>query len=212
MIDHLIICLKDYKTEMDYKKLTLTLMLLPCIHDYASVYMALAFDVEYFGPVDSPESSDEMLTKEEEKAFQAEVSLAKSLIKIGYNRIKEKIWAIRKAYNKAVTNGTRSGSEKIVQEHYDQLAEIWKGSPATEQFEFIISSNTNESTISNTSWSANYSSLQLLQHAYTFHSMISIQYKHVLSCCDLLLLLNNEHEHKHNPIHLNYCQKQKQNR
>ena len=133
MIDHLIICLKDYKTEVDYKKLTLTLMLLPCIHDYVSVYMALAFDVEYFGPVDSPESSDEMLTKEEEKAFQAEVSLAKSLIKIGYNRIKEKIWAIRKAYNKAVTNGTRSGSEKIVQEHYDQLAEIWKGSPATEQ-------------------------------------------------------------------------------
>jgi hypothetical protein len=58
--------------------------------------MALAFDAEYFGPVDSPESSDEVLTKEEEKAFQAEVSLAKSLIKIGYNRMKEKIWAIRK--------------------------------------------------------------------------------------------------------------------
>ena len=62
--------------------------------------IALAFDAEYFGPVDIPESSDEVLTKEEEKAFQAEVSLAKSLIKKGYNRIKEKIRALRKACNK----------------------------------------------------------------------------------------------------------------
>ncbi len=131
MIDHLILCLKNYKTEMDYKNVDFN-------SDVVAMYsrlrerMALAFDAEYFGPVDIPESSDEVLTKEEEKAFQAEVSLAKSLIKKEYNRIKEKIRAIRKAYNKAVTNGTRSGSGKIVQEHYDQLAEIWKGSPATE--------------------------------------------------------------------------------
>ena len=160
MIDHLILCLKNYKTEMDYKNVDFN-------SDVVAMYsrlrecMALAFDAEYFGPVDIPESSDEVLTKEEEKAFQAEVSLAKSLIKKGYNRIKEKIRAIRKAYNKAVTNGTRSGSGKIVQEHYDQLAEIWKGSPATEQLEFGISSNTSESTISNTSSSTNDDILDL---------------------------------------------------
>ena len=76
--------------------------------------------------------------------------MAKSLIKKGYNRIKEKIRAIRKSYNKAVTNGTGSG--KIVQEYYDQLAEIWKGSPATEQLAigFGISSNVGESSTSNT--------------------------------------------------------------
>jgi hypothetical protein len=67
------------------------------------------------------------------------------LIKKGYNRIKEKIRAIRKAYNKAVSNGTRSGSGKVVQEHYDELAQIWKGSPATEQLGFGISSNSSES-------------------------------------------------------------------
>ena len=82
-----------------------------------------------------------MLSKEEEKIFQAQVALAKSQIKKGYNRIKEKIREIRKAYNKAVTNGTRSGSGKIVQEHYDELAQIWKGSPATDKLGFGISSN-----------------------------------------------------------------------
>ncbi len=75
-------------------------MLLPCINNHIHERMALAFDAEYFGPVDIPELSDEVLTKEEKKAFQAEVSLAKSLIKKVYNRIKEKIRAIRKACNK----------------------------------------------------------------------------------------------------------------
>ena len=72
--------------------------------------------------------------------------MAKSLIKKGYNRIKEKIRAIRKSYNKAVTNGTRSCSGKVVQEYYDQLAKIWKGSPSTEQLGFGISSNSSENS------------------------------------------------------------------
>ena len=55
--------------------------------------MALAFDKKYFGPIDLPiqEESDSQLSKEEKKAFQTEAALAKSFIKKGYNRVKEKI-------------------------------------------------------------------------------------------------------------------------
>ena len=110
--------------------------------------MAMEFDIENFGPVDLSQEDgqnvDEVST-EEKKVFQVEVAVAKSLIKKGYNRIKEKIRAIRKAYNKAVTNDRRFGSGKVVQEYYEQLAEIWKGSPATEQLKFgVISSNNSE--------------------------------------------------------------------
>lgn len=144
MIDHLILSLKEYKTQMDYKNVDFNSDVV-AMYSKLREYMALAFDTECFGPVELPvqEESDSELTKEEEKAFQAEVTQAKSLIRKGYNRIKEKIRQIRKAYNKAVTNGTRSGSGKVVQEHYDELAQIWKGSPATEQLEFGISSNAN---------------------------------------------------------------------
>ena len=90
-------------------------------------------------PVADPNA--EQQTAEEKKAYQAEVAVAKGLIHKGYNRVKEKLHALRKAYNNAVTNGTRSGSGKVVQGYFDELAKIWKGCPATEQLKHgIISS------------------------------------------------------------------------
>ena len=53
MIDHLIISLKDYKAEMDYKNVDFN-------SDVVAMYsklrecMALAFDTECFGPIDIP--------------------------------------------------------------------------------------------------------------------------------------------------------------
>ena len=41
---------------------------------------------------------------------------------------------------------TRSRSGKIVQEHYDELAQIWKGSPATDKLGIGISSNSSLNT------------------------------------------------------------------
>ena len=80
MINHLILSLKDYKTQMDYKNVDFN-------SDVVAMYsklrecMALAFDTECFGPIDLPiqEESDSQLSKEEKKAFQTEVALAKSL-------------------------------------------------------------------------------------------------------------------------------------
>jgi hypothetical protein len=87
MIDHLIVSLKDYKTEMDYKNVDFN-------SDVVAMYsklregLALAFDAEYFGPVDLPVQDSEELSKTEENTFKAEVATAKSLIEKGYNRIK----------------------------------------------------------------------------------------------------------------------------
>ena len=56
----------------------------------------------------------------------------KGMIRVGYNRIKEKLKSIRQDYSKAVVAGTRSGSGKIVIQYFDDLVLIWGGSPATE--------------------------------------------------------------------------------
>ena len=154
MIDQLIISLKDYKAEMDYKNVNINSNVV-AMYSKLRECTALAFDTECFAPIDIPvqEESNSVLLKEE-KIFQAQVALAKSQIKKGYNHIKEKIQQIRKAYNKAVTNGTRSGSGKIVQEHYNELAQFWKGSPATDELGFDLSLNASLNTSSTSSRSS----------------------------------------------------------
>lgn len=47
---------------------------------------------------------------------------------MGYERIKEKAKAIRQAYRKAVTEGRRSGSGKLVCDNWDKLKILWGGS------------------------------------------------------------------------------------
>ena len=50
--------------------------------------------------------------------------------KEGYNRIKSKIKELRSGYKTAIDKGTRSGSGRLVQEHFGKLREIWSGSPS----------------------------------------------------------------------------------
>jgi hypothetical protein len=79
MTDHLIVSLKDYKTEMEYKNVDFN-------SDVVAMYsklredLALAFDCKYFGPVDLPVQDSEELSKKKENAFKAEVATAKSPI------------------------------------------------------------------------------------------------------------------------------------
>lgn len=49
-----------------------------------------------------------------------------------------------------MTRGTRWWSGKVGHEYFDQLSEIWKESPATEQLKFGISSNGNEGSAPST--------------------------------------------------------------
>ena len=96
----------------------------------------------YFGPVEETvaEKPVKEMSKEEYKAYKAVHDKEAEMIRKGYNRIKEKVKNIRQDYSKAFVSGTRSGSGKIVIEHYDDLATIWGGSPSTEPLAFGVDS------------------------------------------------------------------------
>ena len=51
----------------------------------------------------------------------------KNQIRIGYERVKQKVKDIRQEYRKAVTEGRRSGSGKLVADNWDLLKKIWGG-------------------------------------------------------------------------------------
>lgn len=71
---------------------------------------------------------------------------AREQIKKGYIRVKEKLKEIRQNLLHAITTGPRSGSGKIVLQHFDKLIQIWGGSPATQPLNIGISSiDVNES-------------------------------------------------------------------
>eukprot|EP00794_Sanderia_malayensis_P008375 gene8375-9274_t len=74
--------------------------------------------------------NEEELIEEQKVVQQKKIDVA--LIKRGYTHIQEKIQEIRQKFSEAVTSGQRSGSGKIVLEFYDQLVQLWGGSPATE--------------------------------------------------------------------------------
>ena len=65
------------------------------------------------------------------------------LFKKGKNRVIEKTKEIRQLFSKAVVSSSRSGSGKIVFEHYDTLVKIWGGSATSQPLPFGISSFTN---------------------------------------------------------------------
>ena len=101
--------------------------------------MAKQFELEHFGPVAISHVGDKL-----DGAFLAEhkikVLSEKRLLKMGYERIKEKAKAIRQAYRKAVTEGRRSGRGKLVYDNWDKLKTLWGGSPAVTTLTNSISS------------------------------------------------------------------------
>ncbi|KAJ7387351.1 hypothetical protein OS493_004342 [Desmophyllum pertusum] len=80
-------------------------------------------------------------TKNEMADIQRRQKNDKELIKKGYNRIQEKLKEIRQNFANAVTTGSRSGSGKIVLEFFDQLKQIWGGSPSTEPLSCGVSTD-----------------------------------------------------------------------
>lgn len=94
--------------------------------------MACRFPSE-FGPdkVTEPSTCVKDMSSEECELYKETSDADKVKISRAYERIKSKIKGIRQDYRTAVNKGTRSGSGKIVKEHFDTLCDIWGGSPAT---------------------------------------------------------------------------------
>eukprot|EP00794_Sanderia_malayensis_P020902 gene20901-biopygen15412 len=110
--------------------------------EIAKIYTAR--EPSSFGPFEIRVSEVplEELSEDDRKSFFAKTKHDNELVTRGHTRIQEKIKEIRKQFSKAVTAGTRSGSGKIVCEHYDDLVQIWGCSPSSEPLTFGVSSST----------------------------------------------------------------------
>ena len=72
------------------------------------------------------------MTADEKAAYGKQSKEERKLIKTGYTRIQQKVKETRQSFSKAVITGSRSGSGKLVCEHYETLKLIWGGSPNIE--------------------------------------------------------------------------------
>ena len=114
------------------------------VRQYESIRVALANiyikDTTLFGPpsaISSPlfEVSDDCLeeeTKRQKQKLLKQRQEEQNQIKKGYQRVQEKLKEIKQNFSTAVTTGRRSGSGKIVLQFYDELVQIWDGSPSTQ--------------------------------------------------------------------------------
>ena len=121
MVDVLITCLHNYKSQMEYKNIDFDGDR-PMQYTWVREEMARHFRDEekqgeyMFGPVcvsisDIPIAE---MTKEEKARHMKVVERDNENIKKGYGRVKEKVKEIRQSFSQAVTTGSRSGSGKIV--------------------------------------------------------------------------------------------------
>ncbi len=94
-------------------------------------------DVSFFGPIKMIDQDD----GEDREAFLKKIDVQKKQIRVGYNRVMEKVKELRQGFSNAVTAGSRSGSGKLVLECYDLMVQIWGGAPSTEPLPFGIQSS-----------------------------------------------------------------------
>ena len=141
MIQNLLEGLYEYKSEMEYRNCDFNA-------DKAQQYEALrscmavkySYDKTMFGPEKITAKTESCNQEEYAKLCEEETAM----IKKGYGRVHEKIQELRQGFSKAVVQGTRSGSGKMVIEFYDLMIQIWGGSPASEPLPFWIMSAAEE--------------------------------------------------------------------
>ena len=149
-IANLIQCLATYKSQMEYNNSDFNA---DKVKQYEAVRKAMAIiykdNPSYFGPPEITPMTEEARGSEEVKLqIETQQKVDRAMIKKAYNRVQEKLKEIRQNFSTAVTTGSRSGSGKIVLEHFEELKLIWGGSPATKPLSIGISSDmvNNDST------------------------------------------------------------------
>ena len=103
--EHLIAKLQEYKNNIDYQNIDFK-------KDNVTMYsqlrerMAELFP-DSFGPVELTVPMKDLteMSQQECKEHNQRIGVEKGMIRKGYNRMKEKIHTVRKAYNKAVAQG-----------------------------------------------------------------------------------------------------------
>ena len=141
MIENLLKCLNSYKSMMQFKNLDFDA---DKTTQYSSIRESMAAlypeDISLFGPIKVPSLLEDFngLSEEERMIKRKEFKQESKLWSRGKSRVMEKIKEIRQKFSKAVISGSRSGSGKLVFEHYDQLVSIWGGSANVEPLSFGI--------------------------------------------------------------------------
>ena len=129
MSESLIAFLSDIKSKMELKGLDFESDLVK-LYTEPRIMMSGMYDESDFGPISLSEL-DKTVNNDELAAQRLKLSEEKKLVKTGYHRVKEKVKALRQDYRKAVTEGRRSGSGRLVCDNWDILKLLWGGSPAT---------------------------------------------------------------------------------
>ena len=135
-VDNLLKCLCQLKSIYELKGVDIQSDL-PKLYSEVREKMASLYESNDFGPVQARTINQDSSTGERAKrkiTYQEDIKA----IKVGYDRIKQKIKDIRQDYRKAVTEGRRSGSGQLVCDNWDVLKELWGGSPATHSLKNAI--------------------------------------------------------------------------
>ena len=136
MIDSLILCLHDYKIKKDFEGKDMESDLVKMYEEIRQM-MAILYPPDYFGPVKISSINRELRSEERIKHSNA-IQEEQRNIKIGYGRIKERLKLVRRNFKKAVVEGTRSGSGKIILQNWEYLVKIWGGCPSVTRIEGAI--------------------------------------------------------------------------
>lgn len=92
--------------------------------------MAIMFPLSDFGPGIISSQDTELMEPDELIQYKRRIDRLERMKKDGYNRVKAKIKELRAGYKAAIDKGTRSGSGRLIHEHFDKLQEIWGGNPS----------------------------------------------------------------------------------
>ena len=137
LVENLIKSLSNFKTRMEFMNKDFNgdkpRQYEEVRKEMARIYCSI--DIKMFGPETVTIGPCEVDVNGREEAMEL-IKEEQQLIKRGYNRVMEKIKKIRQNFSSAVISGRRSGSGKVVMEHYDDLVAIFGGSPSTEPLEF----------------------------------------------------------------------------
>ena len=106
MVNDLLTFIKDFKSKKEFDGVDFEGDLVVFYGEMRKM-MAINFNDSDFGPVTVSESPKPLqdMNEKELKEFNNMVELEKSTIKKGYDRVKEKIKALRQDYRNAVNNG-----------------------------------------------------------------------------------------------------------
>eukprot|EP00112_Aurelia_sp_Birch-Aquarium-sp1_P020089 Seg509.14 transcript_id=Seg509.14/GoldUCD/mRNA.D3Y31 product="hypothetical protein" protein_id=Seg509.14/GoldUCD/D3Y31 len=91
--------------------------------------MASMYPPENFGPEEITRIPEGLDDREKVK-LERFIAEEKRLIKVGYGRVKGRVKSVRQNFKKAVIEGTRSGSGKLLIRNWDRLVMIWGGCPS----------------------------------------------------------------------------------